>query len=127
MELSHSYSGKSNEIIDEIKCLDESKATQYHDNPTKVIKENHDIFANFLTENFNDMFENSVFPDSYKQANINPVYKKDFRKEQENYRPITILANLSKIYGRCMYTYMNRYCYPILSKYQLGIRKGYSA
>ena len=71
-----------NKIFNEIKYLDEWKATQYHDSPTKVIKENRDIFANFLTENFNDMFENSVFPDS-KQANINPVYKKISGRNRE--------------------------------------------
>ena len=55
------------------------------------------------------MIENSVFPDSLKQADIKPVYKKDSRNEKENYRPVSILPNLSKIYERCMYTHMNRY------------------
>ena len=48
------------------KNLDESKATQSNDIPTKVIKESHDIFPTFATENFNSMIENSVFPDSLK-------------------------------------------------------------
>ena len=56
--------------------LDESKATQSNDIPTKVIKENDDIFATFITENFNNMIENSIFPDLIKQADIKPVYKK---------------------------------------------------
>ena len=46
------------EIINEIKNLDESKAAQSNDIPTKVIKEN-DIFATYITENFNNMIENS--------------------------------------------------------------------
>ena len=37
-----------------------------------------DIFATYITENFNNMIENSVFPDSLKQTDINPVYKKRF-------------------------------------------------
>ena len=115
------------EIINEIKNLDESKATQSNGILTKVIKENYDIFATFITENFNNMIENSVFPDSLKQADIKPVYKKDSRNEKENYRPVSILPNLSKIYERCMYKQMNKYCDPILSKYQFGFRKEYSA
>ena len=51
------------EIINEIKNLDEPKATQSNDIPTKVIKENYDIFATYITENFNSMIKNSVFPD----------------------------------------------------------------
>ena len=73
------------------------KATQSNDVPTKVLKENYDTFATFITENVNDMIENSVFPDSFKQADIKPVYKKDSRNEKENSRPVSILSNLSKI------------------------------
>ena len=83
------------EIINEIKKLEQSKATQSNDIPTKVIKQNCDVFATFITENFNNMIENSDFPDSLKQADIKPVYKKYFRNEKENYRPISILPNLS--------------------------------
>ena len=73
------------------------KATQSNDVPTKVLKENYDIFATFITENVNNMIENSVFPDSFKQADIKPVYKKNSRNEKENCRPVSILPNLSKI------------------------------
>ena len=52
------------------------KATQSNDIPTKDIKENDDIFATFITENFNNMIKNSIFPDLIKQADIKPVYKK---------------------------------------------------
>ena len=62
--------------ITEIKNLDESKATQTNDTLTKVTKENFDIFATFITENVNNMFESSFFPDSLKQPGIKPVYKK---------------------------------------------------
>ena len=68
------------------------------------------------------MIENTVFPDSLKQADIKPVYKKDSRNEKENCRPVSILPNLSKIYERCMYTQMNKYFGPILSKCQFGYR-----
>ena len=44
-----------NEIINEIKSLDESKSSQSNDIPTNVIKENYDIFATFTTENFINM------------------------------------------------------------------------
>ena len=70
------------EIVNEIKNLDESKATRSNDIPTKVIHENYDIFPTFNTENFNNMTENSVFPHSPKQADIKAVHKKDSRKRK---------------------------------------------
>ena len=57
-----------------------------------------------VTENFNNMIENSVFPVSIKQADITPIHKKDSRSDKENYRPVSILPNLSNIYERCLYT-----------------------
>ena len=93
---------------DEIKCLDEAKANQFNDIPTKVTTEYYDIFATLITENFNKMIENSVFPVPLKQADIKPIYKKDSRYEKKNYRPVSSLPNLSKIYGRCLYTKINK-------------------
>ena len=49
------------EITNEIKSLDNSKATQSNDIPTKIIKENYDIFVTFITENINNRIEN-CFP-----------------------------------------------------------------
>ena len=50
------------------------------------------------------MTENSVFPVSLTQADIKAIHKKDSRKEKENCRPVSILPNLSKIYGRYLYS-----------------------
>ena len=88
MYLFHFHSGKS-----EINNLDESKAIQTNDIPTKVIKENYDVFATFITENI----ENSIFLDSRKQVSIKPVSKIS-RNEKENYRPVSIFPSLFKIY-----------------------------
>ena len=71
---------------------------------TKVIKGNYDIFGAFITENFNNMIENSVFPVLFKQVDITRIYRKDSRNEKENYRPVIILPNLSKIYELLVYT-----------------------
>ena len=57
---------------------------------------NYDIFAGFVTEKVNNLIENSVFPDSLKQPDIKPVYKKDSRnRKKENLKPVSILSSLS--------------------------------
>ena len=67
-----------------------------------------------------------VFPNELKQADIKPIYKKESRNEKENYRPISILPNLSKIFERCMYDQLKDHFDKLLSKYQCGFRKGFS-
>ena len=45
---------------------------------------------------------------------------------QENYGPISILPNISKIYERCLYTQLYDYFNVIFSRNQCGFRKGFS-
>ena len=82
-----------------INNLDTSKATRQGDIPTKIIKDNKDLFSYFISASFN----NAVNPNELKQADIKPIYKKESINEKENYRPVSILPNLSKIFERCMY------------------------
>ena len=73
------------------------------------------------------MIDNGIFPDSLKAANITPVFKKDSRTEKTNYRPVSILPNLSKIYERLIYNQLSKYLENFLSKFQCGFRKGFNA
>ena len=73
-----------------------------------VIKENYDIFATFITENFKNMTKNSVSPVSITQADIKPIHEKDYKNDKESYRHVSILPNLSKVYGCCLHTQMNK-------------------
>ena len=57
---------------------------------------------------------------------MKPVFKKDSRTDKKNYRPISILPNVSKIYERCLNKQLEEYFQLLLSKYQYGFRKGYS-
>ena len=67
-----------------------------------------------------------IFPHELKHADIKPIYKKESRNEKENYRPVSVLPNLSKIFERCMYDQLKDYFDKLLSKYQCGFRKGFS-
>ena len=61
-----------------------------------------------------------------KYADITLAFKKKDRENVENYRPVSILPVLSKVYERCMYDQMYAYLNKILSKWQCGFRQGYS-
>ena len=72
------------------------------------------------------MIFDATFPSELKNADVIPVFKKKDRNNVENYRPVSILPNLSKIYERCLYDQMYKYFNHILSKWQCGFRKGFS-
>ena len=51
------------EILNEINSLGTSKSTQSEDIPFKIIKDNVDIFANFILQNFNKCIIDGKFPE----------------------------------------------------------------
>ena len=86
----------TNEVMKVINDLNVAKTCQVNDIPTKVIKMNKDIFANFTTDHFNYCIAYSEFPDELKHAVI-PVHKKNEKCNKANYRPVSTLTNISKI------------------------------
>ena len=78
------------EILNEINSLDTSKSTQSEDIPFKIIKDNANIFANFVLQNFNKCVIDGKFPDQLKKADISPVFKKGNHNDKTNYRPVTL-------------------------------------
>ena len=67
---------ETKEIKKEMKDLNTSKAAQSTDIPTKIIRENVDIFANFIQKCFNNSVDTSKLPSELKLANVTPVHKK---------------------------------------------------
>ena len=111
----------------EINHLNTNKATQSTNIPTKRIKENSDILGDSIFGNYNNCVSSSIFPNSLKNAIITPVHKKGAKSSKDNYRPVSILSNISKIYERLLFKQISEYFEPILSKFQCGFRKRYSA
>ena len=68
-----------------------------------------------------------MFPDELKLAEVVPFYKKNDKKDKNNYWPMSILSNISKIYEKYMQKQLNEYFFDFLSKFQCGFRQGFSA
>ena len=94
---------------------------------TKVVGANSDIFSDILYEVFNRSLEVGTFPSSMKLANVTPVYKKSSQSDKGNYRPISILPILSKVFERCVCRQMSKFFDEVLAKYQCGFRRGHCA
>ena len=111
------------EILNELNSLDTSKSTQSDDIPFKIIRDNADIFANFILQSFNKCIIDGKFPDQLKKADVSPVFKKGNHNDKTNYRPVSILPSLSKIYERFIYNQINQMTKNAISIFQCGFRK----
>ena len=86
------------EVEKEILKLDKTKASQKTDIPTRIIKGNIDIFADFLCTNINSAIKSASFPFSLKLTDVTPSHKKGRKDMKENFWPVGILPALSKVF-----------------------------
>ena len=117
----------SNSLMqDKITSLNINKPTTFNNIPTKILVENSDIISPFITDIYNKSKSRSEFPASLKLADITPAHKKGERTVEDNYRPVSILPSISKIFERNMYDQISQYIDKYLSPFLFGFRKGFS-
>ena len=87
--------------------------------PTKILKECEFAF-DVLTKCINKSVETGYFPDSLKLANVAPVFKKEDRLDKSNYRPVSILPLLSKVYEKVIYNQLPDYSDNFLNNILCG-------
>ena len=93
----------ADDISQQIKRLDINKATQESDIPIKLVKRFDNLIVNYLQENFLNCLKKGTFPKEFKKVVVHLTHKKDCKTKKPNYRPISILPNLSKIDERLLY------------------------
>ena len=116
------------EMLLEIKDLDDKKAGTFMNIPVKRLKEVGDIVAETLAQIWNEeVIKNKKFAVGLKVADIIPLHKKLETINKENYRPVSLLPVVSKIFERLMLKQMKPFIESFLSKWLCGYRKGYNA
>ena len=124
---SFSFQSVSEDDVSEaINGLNSSKAYQKDNIPPKLLKENADICISVIHNDINKNIDNGCFPVNLKNAIITPTFKKEDRLLKINYRPVSILPTLSKVYEKVIYPQIYEYFNGIFSKYLGGFRKGHS-
>ena len=107
----------------EILNLNNKKASQNSDNPTKIIKENSDIPGKVLRSFINDSIKSFTFPSCLKEVDVTPIHQKGKKDKKGNYRPVSILPVL--LY-KCLFIQMSTFFEDIFNKQQCEFRKGYN-
>ena len=113
-------------VIDELSNLNPKKASTAKSIPARILKENRDIFAPFLVETFNNSLLQKTFPEDLKLGDITSLFKNDETTKKRNYRPITVLSALSKVFERLLYAQMTGYADTFLVPYLCDFRKGFN-
>ena len=84
------------------------------------------IFCWIYLFQFNEAIHTSKFPASFKFASVTLNFKQGSRNQKNNYRPISILSIILKIFEKLICRQLLNHFDNILSKFQCGFRKGYN-
>ena len=105
-----------------LKSIDISKAAGIDNIPGRFLKDGAVILVKQVTKICNFSIKSRIFPDPCKLARLKPIFKKGSRMDSSNYRPISLLPLISKIFDKIVHDQMIDYLaqYNILYKYQSG-------
>ena len=116
----------TNDFENEIKKLDHTKASMQNDLPAKILIASNDIVSPHLSTIYNNSKNANTYPASLKLADVTPIHKKDETTLMENYRPVSLIPIVSKLFERDMYNQILSYIDKFLSPYLFGYRKEHS-
>ena len=109
-----------------IKTLKKSKQ-DINSVPIQLLKENGPVLADIIANLVNVCFQSGIFLKILKKAIVFPLFKKN-PEIMSNYRPISILPILSKIFEKCLKSRLLHYFNTnnLLNQVQFGYQKGIS-
>ena len=112
----------NNEVKKEIENLDTKKSSTYGSIPATILKQ---CVLPHLTNSINYSIQHSSFPQELKFSEVIPVYKKLNPVQKENYRPVTLLPHVSKVFERIFHKQITNYMTDKLAHSITGFRKSH--
>ena len=115
------------DIQREILNLNPKKPGTFGNIATKMLKSSSEI-CNVALQNIwnSEILGKLYFPNKLKLADITPVYKKKDPTLVENYRPVSVLPSVSKIFERIIQKQFSNYVDEFLSSYLCVYRKEFN-
>mgnify|MGYP001792126289 FL=1 len=115
-------------VAEILKNVEPSKAPGIDSLSGKFLKDGANVLAVPITQICNLSIKLSSFPLACKIAKLKPIFKKGSKTDPKNYRPISLLPLVSKIFEKIIHdqtiAYLNEN--NILFRYQSGFRKNHS-
>ena len=97
------------QAIDIINSLPNKSSSGEDEISNILVKTAGSMITKYRTSWINVSFYEGSFTSELKKANVFPLFKNGSRVEENNYRPISLLNVLSKIYERAMFTRVYEY------------------
>ena len=107
-----------------MRTIDEKKSVGLDKIPNKLLK----MAANVVAPSLTAIFSASIFQQEWKTSRVSPVCKNGSRNNPSNYRPISVIPTVAKIFEKIVYDQLYEYLdsYNLLNASQSGFRSLHS-
>ena len=111
-----------------LKKIDDKKAIGLDKIPSKLLKMAAGIIAPSLTAIFSNSIHTGIYPNEWKSAKVTPIFKKGLKSDPNNYRPISVIPIVSKVFEQIVYNQLYHYLNDnkLLSSSQSGFHSSHS-
>ena len=115
-------------IIEVISSLKDHKFPGYIDIPVRIIKESKLLISDYLANSCNDSLETGSYRDILKIATVIPVHKGGSTLELGNYRLISILSPINKVFETILHKRLTKFWEKLnlFIEFQFGFRTKHS-
>lgn len=116
------------EVVRVVNKLSNSGSMDYFSLSNKIIKRTVEYIQQPLAFIFSKCLEFGYFADALKVSKVIPIYKKGDKHMPKNYRPVSIVPILSKVFEALMHNQLSSYFENnnLMSESQYGYRVGRS-
>ena len=118
----------SNIVFSHLNKLSRSKATGLDNISARFIRECADLISVPISDLFNKSLTSGIFPDDWESARVIPLFKQGERSDLNNYRPISVISVIAKVFERIVYDQLYSFLAKedVISKQQSGFRSLHS-
>ena len=116
------------EVLNELKTFNLNKANEPNSTPVKIPKDMKSEIYVPLSALTNLSFNTGIFSSSLKLARVIPIFKKSDQQDCNNYKPISVLSNISKLIEKILYNRLYKFLNQkkCLCNNQFGFRNHHS-
>lgn len=118
----------SNEIRDVLQILKLGKASGEDEISHHMLRNTSQTVCIPLEIIFNMSLSSGIFPSNWKVAKVMPLFKKGDRHSPSNYRPISLLSTVGKVFERVIFKHLYNYFVEnsLFYKHQSGFMHAHS-
>jgi hypothetical protein len=116
----------NSEVYNALHLLNTRKATGYDAIPAKLLQFGANELAKPLTNLYNFCIRNGKWPQNWKRGEWHPIFKSEDPQQKSNYRPITVLPAVDKVFEQLVGKQLTKQTDHLLNHCITAYRKSHS-